>query len=399
MAGKLTALHQQGTSGSLVVSSSSTKVKASLTGTAQAGTYIISDVSSLARPAVATSNGGYATAGTTEVAGGTPGETHKLYLMIDGEAKEISLADGKDNLLGVRDAINALGAGVNASVLDTGQSTGRYFLSIASVTTGEKSIELRRDAADPASDLLTTVDGGANAVFQVNGQTVERSQNRFSDVIDGITIELADTTGAGETIAIQTTSSRTPLAGALNDLATSYNTLLKAMEAHTGRAGGALAGDQVIRDVSSLMRGVAGARGSGGIASLAELGVAFNQDGTMSVDTTRVSTLPDAQLNAAFAFLGGTEAGLGDLSERFRAISDPLTGSIRTEIASIDQSDQRIQSQIALMTERVNFMQTTMMARLQAADALLSRLESQQSLLTSTIESLNTVTYGKKSSS
>jgi hypothetical protein len=51
------------------------------------------------------------------------------------------------------------------------------------------------------------------------------------------------------------------------------------------------------------------------------------------------------------------------------------------------------------MTERVNFMQTTMMARLQAADALLSRLESQQSLLTSTIESLNTVTYGKKSSS
>jgi hypothetical protein len=46
------------------------------------------------------------------------------------------------------------------------------------------------------------------------------------------------------------------------------------------------------------------------------------------------------------------------------------------------------------MTARVNAMQATLSAKLQAADTQLAQMQSQQQLLTSTIQSLNFTSFG-----
>jgi hypothetical protein len=47
------------------------------------------------------------------------------------------------------------------------------------------------------------------------------------------------------------------------------------------------------------------------------------------------------------------------------------------------------------MNDRLNFMQTSLAARLQLADAAIARLTTQQSAITASLQSLSFVLYGK----
>ena len=57
---------------------------------------------------------------------------------------------------------------------------------------------------------------------------------------------------------------------------------------------------------------------------------------------------------------------------------------------------ERIQSDITDLNDRITDLQTSVAARLQAADALLAQLTSQQNILTASLEALSTVTNGRR---
>jgi flagellar capping protein FliD len=78
-------------------------------------------------------------------------------------------------------------------------------------------------------------------------------------------------------------------------------------------------------------------------------------------------------------------------------LSDPVTGLMSYELTSYDATDRRLAEQIEVLSARVNSTQSTLFAQLQAADALLAQLESQQTILEASVESLNLVLFGKKS--
>ena len=50
---------------------------------------------------------------------------------------------------------------------------------------------------------------------------------------------------------------------------------------------------------------------------------------------------------------------------------------------------------MSTLATRINSMQTSMAARLQAADSLIAQLQSQQQTLNSSLQGLNLVLYGK----
>ncbi len=85
------------------------------------------------------------------------------------------------------------------------------------------------------------------------------------------------------------------------------------------------------------------------------------------------------------------------MAKNFTQLSDPVTGLIRIQEDGYDTANKRLSDQVAVLNDRVSQVQSAMTARLQAADALVAQLQSQQSMVDASVKSLNYVLYGKTS--
>lgn len=387
----LTSLGEIATNQALAASSSdSSVVSVTNTGASAPTQYTINEITSLAKPATETSLQSYADSSSTPVS-----STGTVELTVGSQSYQFTLS--QNNLLGLRDAINAQGAGVTATILTTG--SGNY-LSVSANSPGTTTLALKDDPEGANTDLLTTtidpVSGmqGSNAVFKLNGISISRSSNTVNDVIPGVTFNLLDTTSSP--VRVTLASDRTQLASALQDFATKYNAVVDAVNQQVGQSAGLLSGDYIVRQIQQDLRQVGSyTTTSGTVRSLADLGIEFDDTGKMSLNQDTFNNLSDTQISDAFSFLGSATTGLASLASNFTQLSDPIDGLIKLQQDGYDQTDQQLQKQISDLTDRINATQQSTSAKLQAADALLAELESQQSMVDASVQGLNYVAFGK----
>ena len=375
LANALSALGDLGGSKALGGSSSnSAKVSiGSVTATSPAS-YSITEITSVARAASATSSG-FADGGTTPAS-----TTGTVKFSFNGTDHTITLGSGENTLTGLRNKINALGAGVNASILTTGTGATPYYLSITSNTTGEKPIALVDDPGGAATSLLASTDAGANANFKVNGVAVSKSSNLVNDVVGGVTFSILGTTSGSESVTLS-----------------AYNALLAETDNQIGESAGLLTGDFLVREAKDALRAVSGYQGTGKIKSLAQLGLSFGSDGKATVDTTTLDGLSDSQIQDAFTFLGSSTTGFGGLKSRLTQLSDPITGLIAVQTTKYDETDKKIAARVTELTTRVIALQKSTAERLQRVDSLLGSLQSQQTIIDASYKSVLVGIYGKSS--
>ncbi len=373
-----------------VTSSNANRVAVTLTGSASPSVYTISNITSVARAASETSLTGYASATGVEVAAGG-----QVELVFGSNTYTLNLAEGQNHLNGLRDAINALGIGVNASVINTGSAEDPYHLAVTASATGATTLALRTVPAEPGSNMLTASNQGANAVFQLNGLTITKPDNVIRDVISGVAFTILGATAEGETVTINAASSRALVAGALETFVAGYNSLSGKLKAQIGESAGLLSGDVLVRQVRTALQAVHGYRGTGSVASLAEVGIEVDRNGVMSFNQEKFYALSTAQLQSVFELLGSATTGIGGLAARFNQITDPSTGLVKSQQDYYDTADRRLSQQIAALNSRVDLMRSGLMRRLQETDTLLAGLESQQGLLEGTVKSLYLALYGK----
>jgi flagellar hook-associated protein 2 len=319
--------------------------------------------------------------------------TGAMQLVIGEQTHDIALED--NSLTGLRDAINALGAGVTATIVTEGTSS---HLSISADAAGEvTAFELTDNPLDEQYQLLEeTLTGlGADAKFKLNGIAVEHKTNTINDVVPGVTFNILDTTSGTEKVTLTLSSDRSQLSSAISEFVTAYNSMQSVVGAQIGANAGLLTGSSVVRDVQSNMRALSSYNADGTIRSLAEMGITFDSAGKMSFDTATFSGLSDSQFAGGLSFFGSSTSGFGALAKKFTELTDPVTGTIRLEQDGYDRIDKNLQSQIATLEERITVMQTAMASRLQLADALLAQLESQRTILDASIQSANLTIYGR----
>lgn len=346
--------------------------------------YTINSITSVATAASERSQTGYADSSSTPVsANGT------LQLSVGSNNYRFTL--NTNTLVGLRDTINGLGAGVTASILTT--ANGNY-LSVTSTATGSAAIALHDDPDGANTSLLTSTNPGSDAQFQLNGINVTQHGNTVNNVIPGVTFQLLDPSSSPTTITVA--SDRTKLSSALQTFVSAYNTLRGDLKAQVGAGAGLLSGSPVVTRLEDTLRQVASFRiSSGSVHSLADLGISFDTSGNATFNGTAFQSLSDSSITDAFKFIGTTTQNLGGFSKTLSQFSDPIGGLIRTELDGIDRTDQNIQQQITTLTDRVNTMQTNLSQRLEAADSLLAQLQAQQQSLTASLQGLNLVLYGK----
>ena len=230
-------------------------------------------------------------------------------------SKTITIDSTNNSLAGIRDAINDAGAGVTASIINDG-SGNRLVVSGASTGAAQGFRLTTRDgdgndidaaglsqvAFDPAASGGTPqtqhlVDA-LNANFSIDGLPVSKPDNHVTDAIDGLTLDLkkVDASATAFTIARDTTTAKNNV----NTFVAAYNNTISNLASLTSynattKAAGILNGDSSIRLIASRLQSlVAGVvPGGGSVSSLADLGIRFTDDGTLSVD--------DAKLGAALA--------------------------------------------------------------------------------------------------
>lgn len=306
-------------------SSNTSALTASAVVGAQAGTYTVAttqlaQAQSLATAGQASLNtqlsSGSGTSTVTFTFGTQSGSTFTPNLA--QSSGSITVNSSNDTLAGLRDAINGANLGVTASIINDGSSTP-YRLVLTSNTTGaNESMQISVQGDAGISSLLTYSAGTAgtmtqtvaaqNANLTVNGLALTSSTNTVATALSGMTLNLQQTGTSTVTVA----NNSTAIQSDIGNFVSAYNTLQSTISSLTaynpGGTNGPLIGDATTMQIENqLQHVVANALpGTGtGYSSLTAVGIALNNDGTLSVNNSTLSQALQSNPNQ-FAALFGT---------------------------------------------------------------------------------------------
>jgi hypothetical protein len=173
--------------------------------------------------------------------------------------------------------------------------------------------------------------------------------------------------GAVGTTTVTVASSLSSVSSELSSFVTAYNAAFAEVEKNTGQNGGALVGDSSVLDMQqALTQMITYAGSSGSITSLAQLGVEFTQQGTLTFDPTVIAGLSQSQISDALNISGRHNSGgfLEYANNTLDSITDPTTGVVVTDTQSLQNQNTQDQTEITNDQAQLTLLQTN----LQCAD-------------------------------
>lgn len=374
---------------STAVSSDTGVVTATATGVTSGTSYAITNVTSVASPASETSTTGYSNTTSAAVS-----STGTMQLVVGSNDYSITLAAGQNNLNGAVAAINALGAGVTASVLSTGATNGNY-LSITANNPGASTLKLMDDPTGVDQNLITSSNQGANTNFDLNGVAVSSPSTTVTSVIPGMTLTFSGKTAANESVNLTVSTDSSQISADLSTLVSSYNALSTQVATETGTGGGSLLGNNIINQIRSAMSSILQYQdGDPNIGNISNLGIEMSNTGQMSLNMQTFDALSSSQIASGLTLLGSATSGIGGLQQTFSQITDSATGSIAAQQQQWQTTVTNLSNQISTKVAVIEANEQTLDQQLQAADASVADLESQQNILTADITSLDYTSYG-----
>jgi flagellar hook-associated protein 2 len=358
-------------------SSTPTVATATLTTGAQAGTYSINVTSVGAQTNTVSSNG----LTTVSDPSSTDISSSAAFTLTVG-SNTYQISNSAKTLSGLAASINASGAPVQATLVNVGSSSSPdYRLSIQGTQYSDTGIQLN----DGSQDLLTTLSTGSNVTYQVNGQpaTPVSSTSRSLAISPGVTVNVL-ATGATDITVSQDASG---IENALSSFATSYNAVVDELVKNRGQNGGALAGQSVILQLSNALNSIANysAGSSGGVNSLAALGLSFDLNGHLQFDASTFASATSGSLTSALNFLGSESGGgfLQAADSTLTAVTDPVNGVITQQTQSFAASINTLTNKISTDQANLTTFQTNLTNQMAQADATIAQLEQQASQITS----------------
>jgi flagellar hook-associated protein 2 len=282
----------------------------------------------------------------------------QLAFDVGGTSYSIAVDQADSSLNELATAINdAAGADVHASVVNTGtQSSPQYQLVLASKDSGADaritniasgiaglSITYSPPDAQGAATSASNVTVGNNAVAVLDGLTITRASNDFSDVYEGVTLDVQAVT-AGE-VSFTIEPDRAAVRAKIDEFVSAYNDVIGFINTQNtftpsdedGEPGtsGVLFGDSVLTTVRRGLRSalfdvdVASVLAdTTGFVTLNQLGIEQGSDGTLSIDDAKF----DAKLSEDIGLFADLFVDL-DGFER-DPLAEPNTPEYYTDISA-----------------------------------------------------------------
>lgn len=251
-------------------------------------------------------------------------------------SKSITIDSSNNSLAGIRDAINSANMGVSATIVNDGSAAPNRLVLTDNTTgisnsmkisvSGDATISslLSQDPANNTGQTLTETVSAQNANFKLDGVAITKTSNTVTDAIQGVTLNLTKTnTGSPTSLTVaQDTGSVTNAVNAFvkayNNItqtltaATAYNPATKTAALFNGNASVSLMQNQIRNVLSAPIGG-----GSSAYTMLPQIGITFQKDGTLAVDSTKLQTALTSNFNdiaGLFAAVGKTSDSLVNYS-------------------------------------------------------------------------------------
>lgn len=265
-------------------------------------------------------------------------------------AQSLTIGAANNTLSGVRDAINAAGIGVSATIVNDG--TGNRLMLTSKdpgaanslrITVADADLTptdtagLSRLAYDPtltagSGKNLTQALAAQDASLKVDGILVTKSSNIVTDAIDGVTLNLTKASASGVATTLSVSRDQSSILASVGAFVSAYNSLNKTINDLTSynaqtKKGATLIGDGSVLRIQNGIRGLLGAPVaglSGALRTLSDIGVAFQKDGSLKLDSAKLQ----GAISNNFDQLGKLFASVG-------ASSDSLVGYVGASVKTL----------------------------------------------------------------
>lgn len=330
-----------------------------------------------------------------------------------GSATNITVA-ANSTLAEVRDAINASGSGVTASILKDGASYRLMINADDSGAANTVSISVTNDSDNVNSDNaglsqlayntneshLTQSRAAADAAFTLNGLALTSSTNQITDIVDGVDVTLNSVTTSAVSLSISRDTST--ITGFIESFVSAFNTYvgsaksLTKYDATTGEAG-SLQGDAMARSMLSQVRGLITGTYSGvggNFDTLTDLGITMQASGSLKIDGAKLDTALRTDLDSVEKlFVGQTVSGTTykGLATQLDELMDGFldaTGLLPVKLEALDARIVDIEKDRAVFDARMLALEERTLRRFNAMDLLLGEITSTGDMLKAQLDAL-----------
>ena len=279
--------------------------------------------------------------------------------IINGSTTTTVAITSSDSLQSLISKINGADAGVQASEVNTGSEINPYRL-VLTAEQGGLAGNLQFDTSNSPISLTQTT-AGQDALLLVgsgsSGFVASSPTDTFSNVLAGANITLTGTSATPVSLTVAQDPSS--LASAIQSVVTGYNSLVSNIRSATAyntttNTGAVLEGNTAVLQVqdvlSNLVSGQLAGNFGGSIQSLANLGISVNQDGSLSLNTSTLSSLLASNPQGVQQFLATANTGpVGPVQTALTQLAAPVNSVLSNTTAALNTDITNNQTQISQM--------------------------------------------------
>lgn len=394
-------------------SADTTRLTASATKDAAAGTYQV-QVKSLASTSKVASAQVAGAASATFNAG-------QLTVSVGGTVLEsVDIAQGA-KLSDIASAINAkLGTKGIAATVVSDPDTGASRLVLSSNKTGDGQVvtlqasppdplvtgaTLELDSLNISAGVASLASAGSSAGFitqaknaeiEIDGIALRPTSNSVTDAITGVSLNLLKAE-LGVTTKVTVAEDKSSVTAGLKKFVDTYNKLIQTSNELTavvqvgeGKAPvtGGLVGDSSVRSVLSGLRNeLVEYADQEGIRVLADLGITTQKDGTLKIDDAKLNTALTEKYDSVAGFLTGDSGLMARLDSKVEGFVKS-GGILEQRMNGLQGTLKSVDLQREELNRRIEQIQTRLYSQYNAMDSLVGQLNQTSERLTQALASL-----------
>jgi flagellar hook-associated protein 2 len=311
---------------------------------------------------------------TDPVASSSTTLAHGTFTLAGGQGTSLITIDASNDTLDKLYAyVNANNYGVQASVINDAGGARLALLSKTSGLLGDLSVTLNGTGL-----VFQKSADGINASFSLDGVPLSSTTNTVSSPLPGVTLNLLAANPA-KPVTISVGPDTAGITQAINDFVSAYNSAIGSVnsqfKASANSGAGPLANNSALRSLqSSLLSDVTfSVTGNNGVVNLASIGIDLQNDGTLSVDISKLSSALSTQFaDVKTFFQSGVAGGFGNnFSSDLTALTSPASGLLSLNLNENNANQQALTRQINDFEDRLANRRQFLINQYSQVDAML----------------------------